>query len=125
MKQRIPKHIGIIPDGNRRWAKGNGLQKQDGYAYGLKPGLKLLRLAQKYGIQEITYYGFTTDNCKRPKEQVRAFSKACVQAARMIEHENTKLHVIGNTKSACFPEQLLPYADASRHKAEKLLLTSL
>lgn len=78
MKQRIPKHIGIIPDGNRRWAKGNGLQKQDGYAYGLKPGLKLLRLAQKYGIQEITYYGFTTDNCKRPKEQVSAFSKACV-----------------------------------------------
>ena len=75
MKQRIPKHIGIIPDGNRRWAKGNGLQKQDGYAYGLKPGLKLLRLAQKYGIQEITYYGFTTDNCKRPKEQVRAFSQ--------------------------------------------------
>ena len=55
MKQRIPKHIGIIPDGNRRWAKGNGLQKQDGYAYGLKPGLKLLRLAQKYDIQEITY----------------------------------------------------------------------
>ena len=118
MKQRIPKHIGIIPDGNRRWAKGNGLQKQDGYAYGLKPGLKLLRLAQKYGIQEITYYGFTTDNCKRPKEQVRAFSKACVQAARMIEHENTKLHVIGNTKSACFPEQLLPYADASRQPAQ-------
>ena len=78
MAQRIPKHIGIIPDGNRRWAKENGLQKEEGYAYGLQPGLQLLRLAQKYGIPEITYYGFTVDNCKRPKEQVRAFPRpAC------------------------------------------------
>ena len=73
---RIPRHIGIIPDGNRRWAKGAGLQKQDGYAHGLKPGLDLLRLARDAGVQEMTYYGFTTDNCRRPKEQVEAFSKA-------------------------------------------------
>lgn len=112
MKQRIPKHIGIIPDGNRRWAKGNGFQKEDGYAYGLNPGLQLLRLAQKYGVKELTYYGFTTDNCKRPKEQVRAFSKACVEAAEMIAQENARLHVIGNTKSPCFPAGLLPYTDA-------------
>lgn len=112
MKQRIPKHIGIIPDGNRRWAKGNGFPKEDGYAYGLNPGLQLLRLAQKYGIPELTYYGFTTDNCKRPKEQVRAFSKACVDAAQMIAQENARLHVIGNTKSPCFPTELLPYTNA-------------
>lgn len=112
MKQRIPKHIGIIPDGNRRWAKGNGFQKEDGYAYGLNPGLQLLHLAQKYGIPELTYYGFTTDNCKRPKEQVCAFSKACVEAAQMIAQENARLHVIGNTKSPCFPTELLPYTDA-------------
>ena len=37
---RIPRHIGIIPDGNRRWAKENGLRKQDGYNHGLLPGLK-------------------------------------------------------------------------------------
>lgn len=118
MKQRIPKHIGIIPDGNRRWAKGNGFQKEDGYAYGLNPGLQLLRLAQKYGIPELTYYGFTTDNCKRPKEQVRAFSKACVKAAQMIAQENARLHVIGNTKSPCFPTELLPYTDADLSLAQ-------
>lgn len=44
---RIPKHIGIIPDGNRRWAKRAGLEKQDGYAHGLKPGLDMLKLAKK------------------------------------------------------------------------------
>ena len=77
---RIPKHIGIIPDGNRRWAKRAGLQKKDGYAHGLTPGLDLLRLARTAGVQEITYYGFTTDNCGRPPEQVKAFSEACVEA---------------------------------------------
>ena len=59
---RIPKHIGIIPDGNRRWAKQNGMKKQDGYAHGVEPGLKVLRLAKKYGVEELTYYGFTVDN---------------------------------------------------------------
>lgn len=117
MLARIPKHIGIIPDGNRRWAKRNGLRKEDGYAYGLRPGLQLLQLAQKYGIQEVTYYGFTVDNCKRPKEQVHAFSDACVQAVQIIATENAVLHVIGNTSSACFPPQLLPYVNDKRQPA--------
>ena len=73
---RIPEHIGIIPDGNRRWARQAGLAKEAGYAYGLAPGLELLRLARDAGVREITYYGFTTDNCGRPSEQVRAFSAA-------------------------------------------------
>lgn len=107
---RIPGHIGVIPDGNRRWAKGSGLRKEDGYAYGLKPGLRLLQAAKKVGVQELTYYGFTVDNCKRPKEQVKAFSKACVEAVKMMELENVEIHVLGNTKSSCFPKELLPYA---------------
>lgn len=81
---RIPKHIGIIPDGNRRWASQAGLEKKDGYVHGLTPGLELLRLARQAGVEEITYYGFTTDNCGRPQEQVRAFSAACVEAVKLI-----------------------------------------
>ena len=113
--KRIPKHIGIIPDGNRRWARQNGLRKEEGYAYGLEPGLKLLRAARNYGIQELTYYGFTVDNCKRPKEQVSAFSDACVSAVRMLKQEAAELHVIGNTGSACFPAELLPYTKNRRN----------
>ena len=108
--KRIPKHIGIIPDGNRRWAKENGLKKEEGYAYGLEPGLRLLSAARRHGIQELTYYGFTVDNCKRPKEQVAAFSNACVKAVEMIERENAQLYVVGNTDSPCFPAELIPYA---------------
>ena len=113
--KRIPKHIGIIPDGNRRWAEGSGLKKEEGYAYGLEPGLKLLRTARNHGIQELTYYGFTVDNCKRPKEQVIAFSDACVRAVKMIEQEDVEVYVIGNTNSSCFPTELLSYAGRRRH----------
>ena len=106
---RIPKHIGIIPDGNRRWAKQAGLPKQDGYVYGLTPGLDLLRLARDAGIQEITYYGFTTDNCGRPPEQVKAFSKASVKAIDLISQEPVSLLVVGNRDAPTFPPALLPY----------------
>lgn len=111
---RIPKHIGIIPDGNRRWAKGNGLKKEEGYVHGLQPGLALFKVAQKYGVEELTYYGFTVDNCKRPKEQVKAFSDACVEAVELIAQENAAVRIIGNTKSKCFPAELLPYIDKER-----------
>lgn len=106
---RVPAHIGIIPDGNRRWATKNGLNKDEGYEYGLYPGLKLLRTAKRLGIKEVTYYGFTVDNCKRPKEQVTAFSKACCDAVKLIEDEDVYVRVVGNTKSPCFPERLLEY----------------
>ena len=108
---RLPNHIGIIPDGNRRWANGRGLKKEEGYTYGLRAGLDLLRTAKKRGIRELTYYGFTVDNCKRPKEQVAAFSKACVKAAEMILSEGVSLYVVGNKESPCFPSELLPYTE--------------
>ncbi len=106
---RIPNHIGIIPDGNRRWALNKGFKKEDGYDYGLDPGLEVLRLAKKAGIKEITYYGFTTDNCKRPMVQQDAFKKACVDAVRIISSEGSSLLVVGNTQSQSFPKELLPY----------------
>lgn len=109
MAKKSPVHIGIIPDGNRRWAKECGMRKEEGYQYGLMPGLKLLHQARKMGVKEITYYGFTTDNCKRPAEQFKAFQKACVDAVNLLTREEADLLVIGNSKSKCFPEQLLPY----------------
>lgn len=73
---RIPKHIGIIPDGNRRWAVGKGMEKEDGYDRGISPGMTLYHLCRKLGIKEMTFYGFTVDNTKRPSIQREAFSKA-------------------------------------------------
>ena len=106
---RIPKHIGIIPDGNRRWAVDKGLNKEDGYNSGLNPGVETLKLAKEVGVDEITYYGFTTDNCKRPKVQVESFVKACVDAVDLIAKENVSLLVVGNDKSKFFPDELKKY----------------
>ena len=106
---RIPAHIGIIPDGNRRWAKNAGLAKQEGYAYGLSPGLVLLHLAREAGVQELTYYGYTTDNCGRPPEQVQAFSRACAKAVEMIAAEPVSLLVVGNADGPSFPQTLRQY----------------
>lgn len=106
---RIPKHIGIIPDGNRRWAVKNGLAKEMGYKWGLKPGVELLKLCIEAGISEITYYGFTTDNTKRPPSQIAAFKKACVEAVKIIAHEDASLKVFGDKESNMFPRELLSY----------------
>lgn len=106
---RLPNHIGIIPDGNRRWAENNGLTKEKGYNLGINPGLLLFKLCQKLGIKEITYYGFTTDNTKRPANQKEAFTQACIDAVKLLSHEDAELLVIGNTESPCFPPELLPF----------------
>lgn len=106
---RLPNHIGVIPDGNRRWAQGQGLTKDKGYDLGIDPGLQLFKLCQKAGIQELTMYGFTTDNTKRPVEQRKAFTEACIRAVNLISGEDCEILVLGNTKSPMFPKELLPY----------------
>ncbi len=108
---RLPSHIGIIPDGNRRWAEQNGYTKEKGYSYGIEPGLKAYKTCVELGIPEITFYGFTQDNTKRPSLQTQAFQRACVDSVRLLESYNADLFVIGNTKSPMFPEELKPYAN--------------
>lgn len=106
---RIPNHIGVIPDGNRRWALDMGMTKEMGYENGLDPGLQLFKLCEEVGIKEISYYGFTVDNTKRPRFQRLAFTKACVDAVNLLAEENVDLLVLGNTKSDMFPKELLPF----------------
>ncbi len=106
---RVPKHLGIIPDGNRRWALEQGMTKDKGYDEGLDPGLRVFKLCEELGIKELTFYGFTSDNTKRPKVQRLAFTQACIDAVKLLSKENADLLVLGNTDSDMFPEELLPY----------------
>lgn len=109
MFQRLPKHIGIIPDGNRRWAQRNGYNKEDGYDYGILPGFELYQECLALGIKEITFYGFTQDNTKRPAVQTRAFQKACVDSVLKLCEYDANLLIVGNTDSPLFPNELKPY----------------
>ena len=112
--KRLPQHIGVIPDGNRRWAQVRGIEKQDGYKFGIQPGFQIYNSCLELGIKEITYYGFTVDNTKRPAAQIKAFQKACVEAVEGLAHRDADLLVVGNTQSKMFPEELLPYSKRVR-----------
>ena len=107
--KRIPKHVAFIPDGNRRWAQNKGMDKEEGYAYGVEPGFQLYEIARAIGIEELTVYGFTSDNTKRPPEQTAAFRQACVDAVDGLCKLDASLLVVGNDDSPLFPPELKPY----------------
>ncbi|MCX7615278.1 MAG: undecaprenyl diphosphate synthase family protein [Clostridiales bacterium] len=109
--KRLPQHIGIIPDGNRRWAQRNGFEKEEGYQYGIEPGFELYKMCLELGIKEMTLYGFTIDNTKRPAVQTRAFQKACVDAVMNLANKDADLLIVGNTASPLFPKELLPFSN--------------
>lgn len=109
--KRIPKHIGIIPDGNRRWAVKRNLEKQDGYSHGVEPGFTLYEQLLELGVKEVTFYGFTKDNTNRPAIQTAAYTKACIEAVTSLENKDANLLVIGNTNSSVFPDELKKYAN--------------
>ena len=111
---RVPEHIGVIPDGNRRWAADQGFAKKQGYALGIDPGLALFRLCQQAGVKELTFYGFTTDNAKRPAEQRLAFTQACVRAVDVLSKEDATLLVVGNRDSPVFPDELRRFTTRQR-----------
>ena len=111
---RLPQHIGIIPDGNRRWAVKKGLKKEDGYDYGLEPAFELYKTCVELGIKEITFYGFTLDNTKRPAAQTKAFQKACVDSVLKLTEYDANLLIVGKTDSPLFPKELLPYTKRTK-----------
>lgn len=106
---RVPNHIGIIPDGNRRWAVGQGMTKDRGYDLGINPGLEAFKICKQEGVKEVTYYGFTTDNTKRPKDQREAFTQACIDSVNLLSQQDAELLVVGNSESSMFPKELLPF----------------
>ena len=105
---RVPRHIGVIPDGNRRWALARQLQKQDGYAHGVAPGVRLYELMVEHCVQEATFYGFTKDNTTRPAAQTAAYVAACVESVQALAQRDANILVVGK-QSSVFPNELLPY----------------
>lgn len=68
----LPKHIGIIMDGNGRWAKQRGLKRTEGHKKGAEVFRKICDYAGEIGIKYLTFYAFSTENWKRPADEVEA-----------------------------------------------------
>lgn len=75
----IPKHIAIIMDGNGRWAKQRKLPRSMGHKAGVETIRRILKEADRLGVKYMTLYAFSTENWKRPKDEVDALMKLLVQ----------------------------------------------
>ena len=97
---KIPQHVAIILDGNGRWAKAKGMPRNYGHAQGSKNVETICREAWNMGIKYLTVYAFSTENWKRPDDEVnelmkllRNYMKTCLKTA---EKNHMRVRVIGD-----------------------------
>ena len=99
---RLPEHIGVIMDGNGRWAKKRGLPRSAGHSAGADALKKIVTEANKLGIKYITVYAFSTENWKRPKEEVDYLMSLLLDYLRNAEKtlagEDVVIRAIGSRK---------------------------
>lgn len=96
----LPKHLGIIMDGNGRWAKKRGMPRTMGHKAGADVFKKISKECGKIGIEEVTFYAFSTENWKRPKEEVdtlmRLFKDYLLEAKADLEASgNLRIRFVG------------------------------
>lgn len=98
--QRLPTHIGVIMDGNGRWAKRRGLPRSAGHQAGADTLKKIVTECNKMGIKYITVYAFSTENWKRPKDEVdflmNLLMNYLLDAERTLAGENVRIRAIGS-----------------------------
>ena len=97
---QVPAHIGIIMDGNGRWAKKRGLPRTAGHTAGAQNFRTITRYASSIGVKYLTLYAFSTENWSRPAEEVSALMKLFHQyleeALRDFMDENIRVRFIGD-----------------------------
>lgn len=104
----LPRHLGIIMDGNGRWAKKRGLPRTAGHTAGAVVFKTMVRYCSSIGIKYLTIYAFSTENWRRPLEEVSAliglFKQYLQEALRDFLNENIKVRFMGDTSA--FPKEL-------------------
>lgn len=105
----LPEHVGIIMDGNGRWAKKRGLPRSAGHRAGAQTFRKITRYCSNIGIKYLTVYAFSTENWKRPKDEVDAlmklFTEYMNESLRDFRNDDILIRFIGD-RSAFSPEML-------------------
>ncbi len=106
-KEQLPVHIGIIMDGNGRWAKKRRLPRTAGHTQGAKVFKRTVQDCRKLGIKNATFYAFSTENWKRPREEVEAIMKLLVQYLddiKAFSKENVRIIFPGD--KSVFPDNI-------------------
>ena len=97
---RLPRHVAIILDGNGRWAKARGLPRTAGHGAGAEAFRRIGNYCKDIGIEYLTVYGFSTENWKRPPEEVRTimaiFEKYMMEALSIMERDRFKMRFFGD-----------------------------
>ncbi len=88
-KERLPRHIAIIMDGNGRWAKKRGLPRTVGHKAGVEAIREIVKACSNLGVEVLTVYAFSTENWRRPKEEVGVLMTLLTEYLR---HELNELH---------------------------------
>jgi undecaprenyl diphosphate synthase len=102
-KNKLPKHIAIIMDGNGRWAKKRGAMRVFGHRNAIKAVRDSTEACTELGVGYLTLYAFSTENWSRPQEEVNALMELLVSTIRTetetLSKNNVRLITIGNTKN--------------------------
>jgi len=97
---RLPVHIAIVLDGNGRWATRRGLPRTAGHAVGAETFRTVATFAKELGVKYLTVYAFSTENWKRPKEEVdeiwRLLRRYLLESLEKMERDKVKIHIMGD-----------------------------
>lgn len=120
-KERIPRHVAIIMDGNGRWARRKGLERVYGHREGLAAVKRVIEAASQINIGYVTLYTFSTENWMRPVEEVNALMalmiKAVADETEDLVKNNIKVQVIGDIER--LPEDTQKALDECLEKTSK------
>lgn len=128
---KIPQHVALIMDGNGRWAQERGLSRLEGHKEGAQSVRAVLRAAAQAGVEYITVYAFSTENWKRPAQEIDGLMKLLVSSLNAYEQElhdnNIRLRVMGQFERLPLPVRirLQKTIDATAHYTEHTFIIAL
>ncbi len=127
----LPKHIAVIMDGNGRWAKRRGLPRFAGHTEGVNSVRDIVEACAQLGVKYLTLYTFSTENWKRPKDEVSMLMRLLVKALRderdKLHENNVRLKVIGEIRAlpSDVADELLDAIEMMRRNAGLTLVLAL
>ena len=99
-KERIPQHVAVIMDGNGRWAKERGMARVQGHNAGMKALKEIVKHSDVLGVKYLTVYAFSTENWKRPADEVSGIFRLLVlyvaQELKELHQNNVKVQILGD-----------------------------